>query len=45
MHNHSPKEQINKFEFRSQALAMSLTILLGDLAHDNKPVGRIVLSI
>lgn len=44
-HNHSSKEQINKSEVRSQGLAHSLTVLLGDLAPDNKPMGRTGLSI
>lgn len=45
MHDSSSTEQINKSAFRSQGLAMSLTVLLGDLAHDKKPVGRTALAI
>lgn len=46
MHNHTSKEQINKLEFRSQAVATTLsTVLLRDLAHDDEPAGRVALSV
>ena len=45
MHTHASREQINKLEFRSQAVATPSTVLLGDLAHDSEPAGRIALPV